>query len=154
MLPNSIRLGLRVDDVTAAQDFYAGLGFNAVAQVPDEHGRPLLAILEHDGFHLIVESLTGVPMPDSPRERNTQNGPRGLGVAIGFGADDLDAVYRYCIEHGCEITCEPMDEAWGDRVFSFVDPFGFEWEPTHPIADLDADDATQAVSQNWATADC
>jgi uncharacterized glyoxalase superfamily protein PhnB len=55
-------------------------------------------------------------------------------VAIGLGVEDLDATFAYCKAAGCEITCEPMDEAWGDWVFECVDPFGYQWEFSHPIA--------------------
>jgi len=76
---------------------------------------------------------------DARRERRIQRGPRGLGVVIGLEVEDLDATYAYCTGSGCEITCEPMDEAWGVRLFSCLDPFGYEWEMTVPLRVMPAD---------------
>lgn len=107
------RLGLRVEDVPTAVAFYGGLGFDELGSIPDESGRPVMAILERSGVQLVVDVLEGMPFPDSERERRTKAGPRGLGVAIGLGVADLEATFEYCKEAGCLITCEPMDEAWG-----------------------------------------
>jgi uncharacterized glyoxalase superfamily protein PhnB len=67
---------------------------------------------------------------------------------VGLRVDDLDATYAYCTGHDCPITCEPMDEAWGERIFSCLDPFGYEWEFSHPLDDV-PDDPTAAVQRNW-----
>jgi uncharacterized glyoxalase superfamily protein PhnB len=144
-----LRVGLRVPDVAAAARFYSGLGFDEIGRVPDPDGTPVLAILGQDGPELVVDALEGMPFPDSPRERQVRSGPRGLGVVVGLRVDDLDATYAYCAGNGCEITCEPMDEAWGERVFSCLDPFGYEWEFSHPIADVDPEAATAAVEASW-----
>jgi uncharacterized glyoxalase superfamily protein PhnB len=142
MMEESFRVGLRVGDVPAAMNFYGGLGFAEVGVVSDPEDRPVLAILQRGAINLIVDALVGMPFQDSPRERQIQRGPRGLGVVIGLGVIDLDATYAYCTSSGCEITCEPMDEAWGERVFSCLDPFGYEWEFSHPIAGAETEDGT------------
>jgi uncharacterized glyoxalase superfamily protein PhnB len=63
--------------------------------------------------------------------------------------EDLDATYAYCLAAGCEITTAPMDEAWGERIFACLDPFGYEWEFSHPIARLAPAEATAAVRESW-----
>jgi uncharacterized glyoxalase superfamily protein PhnB len=143
----SLRLGLRVQDVEAAADFYGGLGFDPIGTVPGPEGHPLLAILHNEDAMLICDALVGLPFPDSDRERRTQEGPRGLGVVIGLTVDDLEVAYDYCVDRGCEITSEPRDEPWGERVFSCVDPFGYEWEIGVPIEEVE--DATEAVREQW-----
>jgi uncharacterized glyoxalase superfamily protein PhnB len=148
-MQGAFRVGLRVEDVPAAMRFYGGLGFEEVGVVRDPDEQPMIAILGRDDVNLIVDALVGPPFPDSERERHTQRGPRGLGVVIGLGVDDLDATYDYCAAAGCEITCEPMDEAWGERVFSCLDPFGYEWEFSHPIAEISAEEGTAAVRASW-----
>ena len=70
------RVGPRVDDVAAAARFYGGLGFAEVGTVPDDHGRPLMTILERDGVLLIADALEGMPFADSDRERATRDGRR------------------------------------------------------------------------------
>jgi uncharacterized glyoxalase superfamily protein PhnB len=143
------RVGLRVGDVAAAARFYGGLGFEPIGSVPNPDGQPVFAILERGPVKLTVDALEGMPFPDGERERATRRGPRGLGVAIGMAVDDLEATYAYCTEAGCEITSEPMDEAWGDRVFACIDPFGYEWEFSHPIPGAAVEDGLAAVQASW-----
>jgi uncharacterized glyoxalase superfamily protein PhnB len=149
MLSQSLRAGLRVANVPAAIRFYRGLGFEEVGTVPAPGGGPVFAILKQGDSLLLVDALEGMPFPDTERERQLKHGPRGLGVVLGLAVDDLDATYRYCTTAGCTITCEPMEEAWGDRIFSCLDPFGYEWEFSHPIAELSADEGLAAVQAKW-----
>jgi uncharacterized glyoxalase superfamily protein PhnB len=149
MAAASFRVGLRVSDVAAASAFYRGLGFEEVGSVPHPDGHPVMTILDRGGVNLIVDALVGMPFPDSERERQTQVGPRGLGVAIGLGVEDLEATFKYCRAAGCEITCEPMDEVWGDRVFECIDPFGYQWEFSQPIAGKEPADWRVAVQASW-----
>jgi uncharacterized glyoxalase superfamily protein PhnB len=146
------RVGLRVADVSAAAEFYRGFGFSDVGTIPATDGSPLMTILERDGALLIVDSLEGMPFADDERERQTRAGPRGLGVAIGLGVDDLDATYEYCRSHGCEIRSEPTDEPWGDRVFECLDPFGYLLEISQPLADVPVDEALAATAEHWRDA--
>lgn len=143
------RLGLRVGDVSAAADFYRGLGFEDVAIVPGPDGRPVMVMLQREGAMLIVDALEGMPFAATAREECVKAGPRGLGVAIGLGVDDLDAAYAYCVDGGCEITSGPRVEAYGDRVFECVDPFGYLWELSQPVDDRPADDGVEAVREAW-----
>jgi uncharacterized glyoxalase superfamily protein PhnB len=149
MAEAGFRVGLRVDDVQAAAAFYGGLGFTEIGSVPDPQGQPVMTILERNGVQLIMDALRGMPFRDTERERQTQAGPRGLGVAVGLSVDDLDATFAYCSEAGCEITCEPMDEAWGDRVFECIDPYGYQWEFSKPIGGASATHGLEAVRTNW-----
>jgi uncharacterized glyoxalase superfamily protein PhnB len=149
MAAASFRVGLRVSDVEAAGAFYRGLGFEEVGSVPGPDGRPVMTILERGSVNLIVDALVGMPFRDTERERQTQVGPRGLGVAIGLGVEDLEATLAYCRAAGCEITCELMDEAWGDRVFECIDPFGYVWEFSQPIAGREPADWSAAVQESW-----
>jgi uncharacterized glyoxalase superfamily protein PhnB len=145
----AFRVGLRVEDVVAAAELYRGFGFDDVGSIPGPDGMPVMTILQRAEVQLIVDALVGMPFPDTERERLTQAGPRGLGVAIGLGVDDLAASYEYCQASGCTITSEPVDEAWGDRVFECVDPFGYQWEFSEPIKDWDASAGLGAAHESW-----
>lgn len=101
MKPGTFMVGLRVDDVERATEFYAGLGSR-------RQGKSRLR--------------TGSRCSGSSSRR------------------------------GCTITCEPMDEAWGQRVCTLVDPFGFEWEPTQQIVDPSLEEANRAVVERWSEA--
>jgi uncharacterized glyoxalase superfamily protein PhnB len=122
------KLGIRVHDVSEASEFYCGLGFEQIAVMPGPQGRPLLAVLKAEPFHLILDALRGLPFPDSSRERAIQIGPRGLGCVIGLEVSDLDETYTYCVSKGCEITSPVTSHPWGEKVFTCVDPFGWEWK--------------------------
>jgi uncharacterized glyoxalase superfamily protein PhnB len=142
------RLGLRVADVVEAAAFYAGLGFDRVAELPGADGRPVMAILRRGDLQLLVDALVGMPFPDSSRERRTQAGPRGLGVAIGIQVDDVDAAARYCEAAGCEVTTSPTDAAWGERYAECVDPYGYAWKLFRAQGDGDGD-GIDAVREAW-----
>jgi uncharacterized glyoxalase superfamily protein PhnB len=146
--PGRFRLGLRVDDVVGASRFYIGLGFEEVGSIPNENG-PVMVMLSRDGILLMADALVGMPFPDSERERQTQAGPRGLGVAIGLGVDDLEASYRYCAESGCTITQPPHDAPFGDRLFEMIDPYGYLWEISQPIKEASVGDPFAATRDAW-----
>ena len=92
-----------------------------------------MVMLQREGAMLIVDALVGMPFAPMPREAMIQAGPRGLGVAIGLGVDDLETAYQWCREAGCEITAEPRDEPYGDRVFEVHRPVRIS------VGDLSAD---------------
>ena len=127
------RVGLRVGDVASAAGFYAGLGFDRVAELPGPDGGPVMAVLRRGDLQLLVDALAGMPFADSDRERLTRTGPRGLGVVIGIEVDDVDAAARYCDAAGCELTAGPLDAPWGERYAEFVDPYGYEWKLFRPL---------------------
>jgi len=125
------------------------MGFTDVGSVPGPDGVPVMVMLQREGVMLIVDALVGMPFAPGPREAMIQAGPRGLGVAIGLGVDDLEAAYRWCREGGCEITAEPRNEPYGDRVFECIDPFGYLWEISQPISDMQTDEAVAAAHDSW-----
>ncbi len=129
------RIGLRVADVAVAAEFYLGLGFTEVGRVLGPEGQPVMAILAWGDAHLLLDALVGMPFPDTACERQTQPGPRGLGVAVGLTVDDLDAPLEYCRTHDCQVTAEPADQPWGDRVFECLDPWDYLWEFSTPTGD-------------------
>ncbi len=142
------RVGLRVADVDGAAQFYEGLGFHRVGQVPGPDGLPVMAILRRGGLQLLVDALEGMPFPDSPRERQTRQGPRGLGVVIGIETDDVDSAARYCAEAGCEVVTGPRDAPWGERYAECIDPYGYAWKFFQPLPNQPAD-SLAAAHDSW-----
>jgi catechol 2,3-dioxygenase-like lactoylglutathione lyase family enzyme len=102
------RVGLRVENLTEAVRFYVGLGFEEAGSIPGPDGQPIMAILRRGGLQLLVDSLTGMPFPDSARERMTKTGPRGPGVVIGIEVDSVDATADYCRSAGATVTTAPV----------------------------------------------
>ena len=128
-----IRIGLRVPDVSAASEFYQGLGFGDVGSI--------LAPTDSRccGSSCATASSSSstpwVPFADSERERQTQRGPRGLGVAIGLQVDIHTRGHPRCTarRQAARSPPQPMDMPWGDRLFECVDPFGYMWEMYRPL---------------------
>jgi uncharacterized glyoxalase superfamily protein PhnB len=144
------RVGLRVRDVTEAAAFYEGLGFEQAGSVSDPDGRPVMVILRRGDFQLLVDALTGMPFPDSDRERMTRAGPRGLGVVIGVAVDDVDATAEYCRTAGCTVTTDPVDAPWGERYLECLDPYGYAWKFFRLLPDPPPD-SLSAARDSWFT---
>lgn len=145
------RIGLRVENVDSAALFYEGLGFDRVGHVPGPDGKAVMTILRLGGLQLLVDAVEGMPFPDSPRERQTRQGPRGLGVVIGIETDDVDATARYCADAGCDLVTAPADAPWGERYAECVDPYGYAWKfyqtlPGQPGQPLDS---LAAAHDSW-----
>jgi len=71
-------------------------------------------------------------------------------VALGLGVDDLAVTYAYCQAQGCTITLEPDNTAYGDRVFECIDPFGYLWEMSQPVAAVPTQEALRTLGQDWS----
>jgi uncharacterized glyoxalase superfamily protein PhnB len=140
----------RVNDVDKAIEFYGKFGFKNTYSIPGESNKTLISFLEYGGHILIVARLEGLPYPMTNREIAIQEGPRGLGTKISFNVIDLDAAYKLCISEKCEITMEPMDELWGDRIFTCLDPFGYELQIHQKIKkSMSEKDLTKAYQSGW-----
>ena len=137
-------------DARSSRRFYRGLGFAEVGTVPAGDGRALMAILQREAVVLLVDALVRIPFAPTEREQQVQSGPRGLGVALGLGVDDLAATYAYCQAHGCTITAEPADAVYGDGVFECIDPFGYLWEVSQPVAVVPAEEALRSIGADWS----
>lgn len=142
------KVGLRVGDVPAATDFYAGLGFERVAGIPGPDGRTIMAILRRGNLQLLVDALVGMPFPDSTRERMTVAGPRGLGMVIGITVDDVDAAVDYVVGVGCELTAAAQDSSWGERYAECIDPYGYAWKLFCPLPGA-VNDGLDATREQW-----
>ena len=86
--------------------------------------------------------------PDSQWERQTQAGPRGLGLVIGIEVDDVDAAVRRCQAAGCVIGAGPLDAPWGERYAEIEDPFGYAWKLFHVLSQPSSD-GLGAVADAW-----
>lgn len=144
-----LMIGIRVHSVEEAIHFYQGIGFKKHMSIPDEHGKLLMCILSYGSSVIEVGILEGLPNPDTERERNVKKGPRGLGVKIGLAVPDLDAIYEFFKERNCVITTEPMDEFWGDRLFTAIDPFDYEWQITQTVKEMTSYEQVEAGKKAW-----
>ena len=57
-----------------------------------------------------------------------------MGITMILQVDNLASVYDFVRREQLEVLAEPCDEYYGDRVFFFLDPFGYEWKISQPIS--------------------
>ena len=122
-----------VDDIREGIAFYQLLGFREekAFSFADDTGRLVHAHLSRADATIFL----GVPdvsyfagKPRSKRIETADRADRGLGVTFILQTDDLDGIYETMKSESVEILHEPAQEWYGDRVFLFVDPFGYEWK--------------------------
>jgi uncharacterized glyoxalase superfamily protein PhnB len=130
IFPSPIAVGLRVANVRRAAGFYQQIGFTFVMAVPDEHDEWLLCLLRYGSGSILLGALDHPQLPLSRRHAHARRRSRGLGGRIDLTVPDVAATYSACLEAGCKITEQPVQEFWGDRTFSCRDPFGYEWRFT------------------------
>ena len=61
---------------------------------------------------------------------------------------DVDKVYDAARKAGVEILLAPTDEFYGDRVFMFIDPDGYEWKVSQTIRNVSLADVKKVVSRS------
>ena len=143
--PSPIAVGLRVANVRRAAEFYQQIGFTFVMAVPDEHDEWLLCLLRCGSGSIL---LGATDHPQFPRTRWHEHGggaSRGRGVRVDLTVPDMAATYAACLEAGCKITEQPAQEFWGDRTFSCLDPFGYEWQFTEKADHMTVPRAARAM---------
>jgi uncharacterized glyoxalase superfamily protein PhnB len=133
--PSPIAVGLRVANVRRAAEFYQQIGFTFVMAVPDEHDEWLLCLLRYGSGSILLGALDHPQFPRSHLREHAGRGARRRGVRIDLTVPDVAATYEACREAGCKITEHPAQELWGDRTFSCLDPFGYEWQFTQKAED-------------------
>jgi PhnB protein len=128
---------LTVDEIESAVAFYKKLGFSEVFSFPDETGKLVHAHISKGDSALFL-GRTGIShYPSHERaiviERSRKQ-DRGIGITLMLQVDNLEAIYEVARRERLQILAEPVDEYYGDRVFFFIDPFGYEWKISQPIA--------------------
>ena len=127
---------LAVEDIEAALVFYAQLGFHLEFSIPDATGRLVHAHLCKGGSVIFlgrkeVSHYAGQPRAEALR--NSRPAERGMGITLILQVDDLTPIYDFVRSQSLEVLAEPQDEYYGDRVFFFLDPFGYEWKVSQPL---------------------
>jgi catechol 2,3-dioxygenase-like lactoylglutathione lyase family enzyme len=86
--------------------------------------------------------------PHKVRARKIRTGPHGLGVTLTLLVPDLQNVYKAVKKAGLEILLEPVEEFYGDRVFMFLDPDGYEWKISQAIRQVDPEEVAEIVANS------
>jgi PhnB protein len=127
---------LAVEDVGRAVAFYRQLGFAEVFSIPDRDGLPVHAHLRKGDSVLFLGRLGVSHYEGHGRAaaiERTFPRDRGLGVTLILQVDSLAEIYDVVRREQLQLLAEPADEYYGDRVFFFIDPFGYEWKISQPL---------------------
>lgn len=123
---------LVVKDINQAISFYGKLGFSEEKEYTftDESNVAVHAQLRKGGsvFFLGRQGVSYHQGQRADRVNNASLRERGLGITLILQTDKLEAIASIAQDEGLEILYGPADEWYGDRVFLFVDPFGYEWK--------------------------
>jgi PhnB protein len=144
--PAPLGLVLHVADIPAAAAFYRRLGFVETGSYPGADGRTVVAFLAHGTSVLLLGNRAELHYENAERAALYREGPVGLGAVITLRVPDLEAVHREVREAGARIMMEPADEFYGDRVFMFLDPEGYEWKISQTITAVDPDEIRRIVA--------
>lgn len=126
---------LHVENVEEACEFYASLGFTVEQTIPGPDGEVMQATLRLGSGRILVANLDIVT--DNPSRRNAeQKGPLGLGFTLLVYVPNVNQVYRACGAIGIEADAPVHETPAGDRVFTIVDPFGFNWTFATHVKDV------------------
>jgi len=133
---------LIVDDAVAALAFY-GKAFNALE---------MLRLTMPDGSIAHAEFKIG----DSPLMLGQSNeawgakDPKMLGgtpVGLAIYVSDCDAMFKQAVDAGATVKKPLMDQFYGDRSGTVIDPFGHEWTIGTHVKDMTAFEMQAAMEE-------
>jgi uncharacterized glyoxalase superfamily protein PhnB len=127
---------LAVEDIQEAKAFYSHLGFSEVFSIPDQSAKLAHAHLRKGDSALFLGRTDVSHYPGHRRVetiKGSRASERGIGITLILQVDNLASVYDFVCREQLEVLAEPVDEYYGDRVFFFLDPFGYEWKISQPI---------------------
>jgi PhnB protein len=126
---------LIVADASAAIQFYArAFGAKETLRLAEPSGRIGHAELDFDGATLMLA--------DEFPELNLRAPKQGTGspVSLHLHVDNADEVINRAIEHGAKLDRPPVDQFFGERSGSVIDPFGHRWLIGHQIEEVSHDE--------------
>jgi uncharacterized glyoxalase superfamily protein PhnB len=132
---------LAVADAAAALDWYATAldGTETVRYVGDDGRIGHAEMIIHGARIMLSDAYPeiGVVAADSYE---------GSSCALHLEVTDIDAVHASAVEHGGVAERDPVDEPYGARMSTVVDPFGHRWMFSQTIATPSAAEIEAAMS--------
>ncbi len=139
---------LSVRDIAKASRFYQRvLGFEQRFTLSRADGELTLAVLGFGASSLLLGRLDELHYEHAARARKIRRGPHGLGITMTLLVPDLDRVHEAARKVRAEILLKPSEEFYGDRVFMFLDPDGYEWKVSQTLRQVSVDDVKEIVSR-------
>jgi PhnB protein len=81
------------------------------------------------------------------------HGPRAVGgtpVSLHLYVEDVDTVFERAIEAGAKSQRDVEDRFYGDRLGTFEDPFGHEWNVATHVEDVPPEEMSKRAEQEAA----
>ena len=126
---------LTVDDAKGAIEFYIR-AFGATE-------RGVMAAPDGKIAHAELQIGDGIIMLSDKFPQSACKTPKELGgttVAIFLFVEDVDSVVQDAADAGAEITMQPENQFWGDRLGQVTDPYGNVWQIATRVEDLSPDE--------------
>jgi uncharacterized glyoxalase superfamily protein PhnB len=140
---------LGVKDIEQASQFYQKtLGFQQMFALPGADRQLTIAVLKYKTSTLLLGRLDELHYEHKARAKKIRKGPHGLGITLTLLVPDLQKIYQAAKKAGVEILLEPVDEFYGDRVFMFLDPDGYEWKISQTIKQVSLDEVAEIVAHS------
>jgi PhnB protein len=123
---------LTVCDCQKAIDFYKqALGFALMDEpIRDDNGVVVHAEMSYNNGVVMFGAENAFNNPAKAPITSGVCSPVGLYVYC----DDVDKHCEQAKVHGAQITQEPTDMFWGDRMYSVTDPDGHSWKFATPLS--------------------
>ena len=96
---------------------------------------------------LLLGRLDELHYEHAVRARKIRRGPHGLGITMTLLVTDLDRVHKAARKAHAEILLKPTEEFYGDLVFMFLDPDGYEWKVSQTLRQVSVEAIKELVSR-------
>jgi PhnB protein len=122
---------LIVADASAAIQFYTNaFGATEKLRLAEPSGRVGHAELDFDGATLMLaDEFPELNLVAPKRET-------GAAVSLHLHVDNADEVIQRAIQYGAKLDRPPVDQFFGERSGSVIDPFGHRWLIGHQIENV------------------
>lgn len=132
---------LTVTDVDQAVAFYTeAFGFALKFKMPGPGGKTAHAEVTHDTCSIMLGGQgpgCAARLPDP-----SETPPFGLYIYV----EDVDKFLTHASAHGATVKQECLDQFWGDRMCTLMDPFGYSWSFATYVREVSPEEMQQAMA--------
>jgi len=141
------------DPIAAIRWLEAAFGFELNALVTDDQGRVGHSEMTYRGAVLSVHPEFSSPALLGPAQLKSPASTGGMSCQFVRVAveDDIDAHCEHARQAGAQITQEPKDEFYGERIYRALDPEGHVWVFAQPIRTMTFEEMEKATGLTFST---
>lgn len=137
---------LTVRDATRAIEFYKkAFGAEVLHVAPAPGGKVMHAALRIGDSILMLND-------EFPEYGGSLAPPAtgGSGVALHIYLENVDAAFERAVSAGATVKMPLMDQFWGDRYGTLMDPFGHKWSLATHTRDMSQEEMQQEQAKAFA----